>query len=107
MYLLDTAPGLLFYKTHFLQVADYILFIVNHHCSCVVKSKSGCLLHGEGQTQLTPLHALTGVRGKQCRRTGGQVRAGFGQIVHAGVSGCVEFGLKSLRVGSGCNFQAR
>ena len=55
---------------------------------------------GGAEADLTPLHTLTGVRG-------GRVRAGFGQTVHAGVSGCVGFGLKNLRVGSGCNFQAR
>ena len=38
---------------------------------------------------------------------GGRVRSGFGQTIHAGVSGCVGFGLKTLRAGLGCNFQAR
>ena len=41
-----------FHLTHFLQVVNYILFVVNHCFSPVVKkSESGCLLHGEGQTQ--------------------------------------------------------
>lgn len=34
-----------------------------------------------------------------------QVRTGFEQTIHAGVSGYVGFGLQNLRAGSGCNFR--
>ena len=38
-----------FHKTHVLQVVIYILFVVNHRCSRVVKRKSGCCFMGRGR----------------------------------------------------------
>ena len=46
--------GFLFYKTHFLQVVKYILFVVNHRCSCVVKTKSGCCFMGRRRRRRRP-----------------------------------------------------
>ena len=59
------ASGLLFYKIHFLQVVNYILFFVNHRCSRVVKTAGAVCASSSSSSseRLFSVAALPSTRG--------------------------------------------
>ena len=75
-----------------MKVVNYVLFVVNHSCSRVVKSKSGCCFMGKGRCRPD-----AAAYDNKCMRKTMQARGGSGSGRVRADSSCCCVGLRRVR----------